>query len=249
MEDKDEILIPPEKLQQAFDESRKQIEILLSSSKLLHGNYKYSTSIALSILALEEIAKLQEIQTHIDQKKGFTKKEWNSLKGGAGVHLRKLQGPLENAKKNIEKLGPHGYEQGKIQLRSLGYNVSDFSYENAIKIADSAMENLAKLNLVKQNCLYLDWKNGDPYIITTKTNEQLESFAYISIVDVEFYLYGSITNNANQRILRGDTSEKIIQERGSYDVKTNEKRKEMLSKDFQNKKLIAHSIFDEYDKS
>jgi len=63
------ILIPTDKLKEGLQKEANHIESLLEASQILYDAKKYSLSLPLSVLALEEVTKLRLIRNRYLQKK------------------------------------------------------------------------------------------------------------------------------------------------------------------------------------
>jgi len=240
-------MIPVEKLQQGFDEARKQIELLLNASDILYEKNQFGISIALSILAREEFAKFTLIQSHISIKKAISEEEWKSISKGFS-HGTKLKGPITNAKKATREQGPKIYKWVQENIEKFGYGTLARDYEEAVKIDPVIIKNLELLNEIKKDSLYLDWIDSEWYNLSKIFKNQLKSFAYISKVGTRFLLQSGVFINCQGRILDGEKSKSLIKERVEFHRKSEDLRKLMHSHGFQKKKMVAHSIFKIYSK-
>lgn len=246
MPNNDNILIPVSKLQSGFDECRKQIEILIDSAKILYDKRKFSIALPLLILAREEYAKLTLLLMHMVEKKGITKKDWLDYTRGGGVHSNKLTGVLKKAKKRIEKEGPENYKKMQETYLQKGFGVRKKTYEETVTIDPQTIENLNHLNMIKQDCFYLDWVDGQWNIITKRSNRQLKALVYTTMTSVQQLLYGHIFMNCLDRINKNQGDEETYSEFNEYYSKWVEKKHELYSKKFLEKLKIVHVVLKEY---
>ncbi len=179
----DDILIPKDKLQEGFELEKNQIKTLLKSSRILYSKKKYSVALSLSILAYEEIAKLQVLENHIKKHTdGISKKEWNALVRSSknkGVHETKLGKIYRDGVNHIKEIGMDSYYASSRFLANTGALPPNVPYSQVIQENDSSLDNLEKLNAVKQDCFYLNWKNNDWFIFNQLNENEQESMCYI----------------------------------------------------------------------
>jgi len=193
-----EFLIPPEKMKEGFDKETKHIESLLESSEILFNAKKFSSSLSLSILAHEEIAKLRLIRHHYRNETGITKKEWFDMKKG-GSHKKKLMGPSIERKKHLEQMGEARFEAARYIKRLVGDPMADLSYSQMKDTDDPAI--MGKLDDVKQDCFYLDWVNQKWSSISTKISKnQIEAMAHVNLEITKWFLNQTVLLNKHPTI-------------------------------------------------
>lgn len=179
----DNILIPKDKLLEGFELEKNQIRTLLKSSRILYAKKKYSVALSLSILAYEEIAKLGVLENHIKKNTdGISKKEWNDLVRGPknkSVHENKLGKIYRDGVNHIKKIGMDSYYASSQFLVSTGALPPSLPYSQVIQENDASLNRLEKLNAVKQDCFYLNWKNNDWFIFNQLNENEQESVCYI----------------------------------------------------------------------
>lgn len=159
------ILIPTTKLVEGFESCREQIIILLSDSKELYRSRKFISSIALSILAHEEVGKLNIIRTHILSQKGITKKEWEET-SKPGSHTYKATTFYGIALNDLKKMGEKKYNQIIEEEKRKGSYQKFHSYSDIIKHESIMRKHFKILNEIKKACLYVDWKDSNWFTIS-----------------------------------------------------------------------------------
>jgi AbiV family abortive infection protein len=187
----DEILVPKDKLSDGFEKSKNHVEFLLESSKILYDKKKYSLSIPILVLALEECYKMRFILDHITKDVGITKSEWDDITKGRDVHKSKLKKVYSEPKKEIEEHGEENYKIISSFMAKMGDKTIWKSYPESIEISQYVEERLAKLDVIKQDCFYLGWKKADWYNFIQISLKQREALAYhlLYVVKVMFNLY------------------------------------------------------------
>ena len=239
----DVILIPVEKLQQGFDLCRKQMEMLIESSQILYDYKKYPLSIALSVLAREESAKLQLIDMHIISSSGISKGTWDYITRGY-VHERKLKDPLKFSVDYTKWQGKKLYKQVQKWGKNHGYEQSPVNYEDVMKIEDKHYARLVSLNAIKKDCFYLDWKDSSWKIFLDKSEEDLEALSLVELTGMKYLLYGFIKHNLN-RLKKDD---KLQKELDAFKEKYDTINEFMKTKQFHVKAKKAWSIYEQYFK-
>ena len=236
----EQIAIPFENLQEGFEISKRQIELLLESSNILSSENKFSIALTLTILAREELSKLDLIENCIDKRINLSKKEWMKITK-YGSHKEKLQGLIKNAKKRVEESGPEVYKWTQDNIEKFGYGEIKNNYEDAVKIDPSISANLGIMNFIKQDSWYLDWNwENSSWKILTKMfdKKQIESMAYITLIGTEFLFYTFIFINRHSRFLMGESSTTLQKERDHYKLKSDEMKNIMYSSMFKRKKSV-----------
>ncbi|MFZ0843767.1 MAG: AbiV family abortive infection protein [Nitrosotalea sp.] len=175
-------------LEKAFDVGKDNVDRLLKDSKHLYEQTKYPNSIALSILSYEEIAKLHFIVQHQIEKKDIMKTEWKNI-SSAGSHEKKLTAIYIDAHKKTQKMSKEQYESIIKSEKKLGSNIPYRTFEENNKISGMITKRLAKLNLIKQYCWYLEITNKEFVTISeiyNKNNLRVLSYWLLNVAHLEF---------------------------------------------------------------
>lgn len=240
---KNVILIPVEKLQEGFDLCKKQMEMLIESSQILYNSKKYSPSIALSVLAREESAKLERISQHITLSLGISKKEWSSMTQGF-VHEKKLVNPVKFAVKFAKWEGKKRFEKMERWGEKHGYGEMPASYEDFMKVEEKHYERLRSLNEIKKECFYVDWKESCWKILFNRSEEELEALSLVELTGMKYLFYGFVKQD-----LMFKKGQKSGKELDTVKEKFDDIDEFMKTKQFKIKAKVAWSIYEEYFKS
>lgn len=183
------VLIPKEKLVEGFEKCREQVVRLLYDSKTLYDSNNFISSIVLSILAHEEIGKLNLIRLHINANSDISEEEWkNNTKPGS--HTYKGSAFYGIALEGLKKMGETRYNQVVEEERKNGSTQKFLSYRELLKREANIRKHLNTLNEIKKACLYLDWKNSDWFEISeiySSHELQLLSNHLLDLVGYELY--------------------------------------------------------------
>ena len=200
------ILIPAKNLEEGFQKGIKHIESLLEASQILFDSKKYPSSLSLSILALEEVTKLRMIRNSFLEKKGITNQEWFNLKKG-GSHKDKLTRPSEERKKHLHEMGEERFEGARTLKKMIGDPLAVLSYSQ-MKKGSEGYSIMGKLDKVKQDCFYLDWKNSKWSSASIKLSKnQMEAMAHISLEITKWFLNQTILYSRHPEIELNENSE------------------------------------------
>ena len=149
--------IPLPKLEEGFHKGFAHVQKMIDSSIILHESGHHSMSIATSILAHEELAKLRYIVAHIGDQKHISLTEWKALSRG-GSHNAKLEKFYADFYNDIIRLCSERPEA----VRKVNPNLTMEEIRDFPKLVD--LKHLTflgcKLNDIKKECIYLDWNDG-----------------------------------------------------------------------------------------
>lgn len=178
--------IPLKKLHEGFTKCQDHVSLLLEGSKLLYDYKKYSLSMPLSILALEECAKLSLFSKKVYGGKGISHEEWKSLTKG-GSHSTKLTKPLKDSRDELSEKGEQAYEIVASRQKNIG-SIINFPPLDKMLSAYEKEENLIEnLNKIKKLCLYVDWKEGNwESFLSNFTTHQKKVFSSFLLTYVNF---------------------------------------------------------------
>lgn len=179
------IKITKKQLQDGFIHQKNQIEDLIFTAETAYSAKKYNISVALSILALEEITKLRQIRDSDYLNGELDLSDWKRLSEGPGVHVKKLAKPVEEMlKRQKEKDTKHWDEVQKF----IDSTLIDGGGEKSQKTTPSYDPEMNHaLNQLKLACLYMDYKDDKWYsakLVLSKN--ELEALAYVTLKMAQF---------------------------------------------------------------
>lgn len=180
------VLIPQEKLTVGFDTCKDQIITLLSDSRTLYDSRKFASSITLSILAHEEVGKLNIIRIHILGKKDITKKEWDNI-SKPGSHTFKSTAFYNIALEDLKKMGEEKYNKIIEKAKPLGIIHKPHKYSELLKHESMMKQRFKTLNEIKKACLYVDWKDSEWFSISKIYSEHELSLLANYLLDLVGY--------------------------------------------------------------
>ena len=169
-------------------------------------NGRYSSSVALSILAYEEISKADEIRLKIKDGKSLSEDEWDKMSFGIEAHKIKLSGVIERREKRLNALSQRQADFLNAVNNTLGFS-GTIDLELSKEQAKSLKTIFPKLNLVKQDCLYLNFdkknKQWSYFDKRFKENEK-KAIAYCLIMETKrlLLLQKWISNFPNKPFLQ-----------------------------------------------
>lgn len=179
------ILIPTEKLHEGYNECKHKIYSLLQSSQILYNEKQFVSSLALSILASEEMTKIFLLNEHMEQKIGITDDEWNELTIKRGMHKIKLTKIQQESIENLIKISDFEFKS----LPNIKNNDIQISREDALKYVSESKDRYAKFAGIKNDCFYVNW-NSDWSTFTKKisNDEDQAKISYFLLI-MSWYEY------------------------------------------------------------
>ncbi len=153
--------INEQETKEGFQKIVKVVKRLINDSKLCLENGRYSASVSLSILALEETAKADFFRVKLNEKKGITKKEWEDLTAGGKSHIIKLNWFLDKKEKKIEKWTDEDIEVLDKLSAEFGFYSHHGNKEETRKQIKLLKAFTQKYNIIKQSCFYTNWNNKE----------------------------------------------------------------------------------------
>lgn len=158
----DDILIPTERIQDGLDLCLQQIVELVNSAKGLYDAKHYATSVALSILATEELAKVRLLLERRDKKKDITRREWRDITFGRKSHKLKLTYEYVNAREFLLREVPEDKYRAMMPVFGIvgGQRQMPY-YEELVKSHPEDIRRLEALDVLKQDALYVDWNGSE----------------------------------------------------------------------------------------
>ena len=194
--------IPKEKTSDGYKKCKRHIENLLYSSQILYDARQYSLSLALSILAREEIAKLLVIQDHLKNNTEISSIEWIKLTKNtkeSTAHKFRLTFPHKLMREHIQSFTRAEFERMEQERRQMGISLG-MPYEQAMALTSDFDKAYEKLDNVKQECLYLGW-NGKWNSLSIKLEaNEVQGLAYVHLLDIETNYYSAISVRIHNEI-------------------------------------------------
>lgn len=164
------VTIPGSKLEQGIELGKKQSKMLIDSSEILYKKRKYVTSIGLSILAKEELAKIRIFNRMKKRGLPIDHDLWKILND----HRVKLGLSLYIAYHTLKKKSVVDI----VKIRSMYIKEGIDPKLNAVDfikpINVKGLKFLESLDLVKQDCHFLNWVNENWYSILENYDEKTQ---------------------------------------------------------------------------
>ena len=164
------ITIPNSKLAEGIEFCKKQAKLLIDSSKILCKKRKYVTSIGLSILAKEELTKIRIFNRMKIRNLPVDHDQWRILND----HRVKLGLPFYVSYLHLKKKSVVDIANIRNMYLKEGIdpvlNAVDFIKPFNVK----GLKFLESLDLVKQDCHFLNWVNDDWYSVLKNYDEKTQ---------------------------------------------------------------------------
>ena len=164
------VTIPNSKLEQGIELGKKQSKMLIDSSEILCKKRKYVTSIGLSILAKEELTKIRIFRRMKKWGLPIDHDLWkilNDHRVKLGFHLYIAYHTLR--KKSVIDI---------VKMRSMYIKEGIDPKLNAVDLVKplnvEGLKFLESLDLVKQDCHFLNWVNDNWYSILENYDEKTQ---------------------------------------------------------------------------
>lgn len=145
-------------LKEGFEIGVNHIQKMLDASKILFDAERYTMSISLAILSLEEITKISEISEHIRAKKAISNTKWSKLTQ-SGSHNTKLTKLFVDSQNKVIEMGEKHHKKVQELSKKLG-EIEHFDYQT-LSGEKIQMHLLKNLNIIKKECFYLDYKENN----------------------------------------------------------------------------------------
>jgi len=169
----------------------------MDSSNLAFSKNHYHISIGLSILAYEEISKMQMFFFARQKGEGISKEDWNLVTKGdpknrKSAHVVKPEKAYLDRKKFIEERGFMEHVETEKILKKMNVSWRYMSFEQKTRRDPLAIERAKSLGAIKNACFYLDWKDNDWQIFTKVAKKSRKALAELWLWIIEFQ-YGLIS--------------------------------------------------------
>ena len=172
------------------------IDRLLKDSEFLIKKKRYSSSIPLSVLALEEIGKIHIISSIDKLEKPIVDKIWKDITRGGVAHIRKTTGIIFSREKYLEKFDPESEKYIDEMMKAVGMKPIELQMAKIDNMLLKAL--FLRLEKIKQDCFYTDTDtNGNWINFDTRFNkEDKKSIAY-------FLFTTALNMHTNQKFTSG----------------------------------------------
>lgn len=156
---------------------------LLKDSKLLIKKKRYSASIPLSILAIEETGKAHVMQESLSLGKPLSDKIWKDMTRGGNAHVKKVTSLILSRKLHLDNTTPEEDNRFNEIMKDVGIPVVE---KNMAQIDNAIMRGLfLRLERIKQDCFYTDldtnknWINFDSRF-NDEIKEAITTYIYVT---------------------------------------------------------------------
>jgi len=164
------ITIPNSKLAEGIEFCKKQAKLLIDSSKILCKKRKYVTSIGLSILAKEELTKIRIFNRMKIRGLPVENDLWRILND----HRVKLGLPFYLSYLSLRKKSVKTFMDIRDMYLKEGIDPKLNIVDLAKPLNVKGLKFLESLDLLKQDCHFLNWINDDWYSILENYDEQTQ---------------------------------------------------------------------------
>lgn len=190
----EKIIIQSSQVDEALNKCKIQIETLLKTSQILFEKRKYEGSIAFSILAIEEHAKIGLLKTHLKSGKPIRENEWKAMK----KHLKKLTIPIKKSVKGVSKMSPEKIKSANLVRKRLGFTSQ---FEQKDENASESLRMISILDQLKQDCFYLNVKDGKIFSIANNLSDaEQKALAYFLLTLAKVWIYVELWGIRNQTV-------------------------------------------------
>ena len=237
--------IPLSKLEEGFHKGFAHVQKMIDSSIILHESGHHSMSVAIAILAHEEVAKLRYVVAHIRDQEPIILKEWKELSRW-GSHNTKLEKFYTDSFNDITQLcSEHPEKVLEVNPNITMKDVRDFP-----KLAGLEYQTFPwiKLNDIKKECIYLDWKGGgcSTFDVNATIDERaaLAGFLHVQVLRTLFVIkseYEGLEIHLAERTANIDVNEYL-----AIRNKVEGMLDEITSKSFEKTFMTAMSLIKRY---
>lgn len=204
-------LIPISELDDGFLRAKFLVESLMDTSKLAHSKHHYHVSIGLSILAYEEISKMQMFFLAKQKGEGISKEDWKLVTKGDGknrksAHVVKPEKSYLDRKKFIEERGFMEHLATEQILKKMDPSWQYQPFEEKTRKDPLALERSKSFGSIKNSCFYLDWENDNWQIFTKVAKKSRKALSEFFLWIVEFHYCTISLDYGNPTITNDETS-------------------------------------------
>ena len=237
--------IPLSKLEEGIEKGNRHIRDMIDSSRILLESSHYTMSIATSVLILEELTKFRDMVIRLRDKKPFTKSEWDELSRG-GSHIIKLVKLFEDVQNEVIQMGERHHRNVQELGRKLGEDVPPDFQTLSDKIP--LISKLGNLNIIKKECIYLDWKGGIWQTFETKFSPDNQAILADFLQNLNLLTFLSVLlEHRHPTVLMNEQSSEFKAYQNDPDrIKISEIAKKSKTKEGQEKIQKALTIISSY---
>lgn len=213
---------------------------LLKDSELLLKKKRYSTSIPLSIIAIEEVGKSNFLESLIKLKKPITNKFWKEITRGGIAHVKKTTSLILAEKNFLDSLSQKQNLEGNRIMEKMGIPVTD---NKMLKIGNMLRKaTYLRLESLKHDCLYVnrDGKTWTNFSNRFTTHEQLSIAHYLFIIALRTHTSHKFSLSIPQKPFKEYSKEDIKKSKSKW----NKESKPIMKKTYTKKlgRLIDHGM-------
>lgn len=197
------------------------IDQLLKDSELLIKKKRYSSSISLSIIAIEEMGKANVVELSLKLKKPLSDEIWNEITKGGIAHVKKTTSLILQEKIHLDALSSKQEPEIEKMMKKLGIPLTDNKMLKIINMLRKAT--YLRLENLKHDCLYIN-RNEKSWISFTNrfsTYEQSAIAYYLFINTLRIYTQYKFSLTIPQKSITeySKADEKILQNKWKKEVK------------------------------
>lgn len=245
-------LIPYDKLEDGFNRVKDQVESLINCSRLSLQQHEYTISVGLSVLAYEEIYKMQRFLFGLTDGTGIGEDEWNEITKGdrktrKSAHVIKAERSYLDKKKQIQTKGYDEHLVMESIMSKLYENYMYRSYSEKTRIDPLVIERLRTFSSIKNSCFYLGWENNDWTIFTKVSKPEKKALAEFLLWLDELFYYNTILDKNHPRITDDENAEDFIAYKNDpLSIKAEQLEKQLKTKEFKKTVMLATKIIDKF---
>lgn len=245
-------LIPYEQIDDGFERTKFLVKSLFETSKIACEKKHYHVSIGLSILAYEEIFKMQMFFMALQDKTGIDSERWKLItKGdrakGKSPHLIKYEQSYLSRKEFIKKRGFDDHLKAEQIIKKMNRDWRYYTFDEKTRIDPEALERLGAFNKIKNECFYINWENDDWHIFTKTAKEERRALAELLLWIVEFHYCTTVLDKNNPTINSDENSasfQKYIHD--PLFKRQSELEKMLNNPKFMKTRVLATKLIDRY---
>lgn len=247
-------LIPLKELDSGFNRAKFLVESYFETSKLAFEKSHYHISIGLSILAYEEISKMQAFFMAKSKGKGISKEDWILITKG-DKKQRKSAHVVKPTKSYIDRknfIKERGFNEHLVTEQILNKMDSSWMYqtfEEKTRIDPLALKRTQTFGDIKNACFYLDWKDDSWQIFTKVSKPKRKALADLLLWIVEFHYCTTTLDFENPTITNDENSPSFKKYINDPRFKRQQELTQRLkNKEFLKVRTLGTHVIDEYGK-
>lgn len=244
-----------EDIKEGYKKCHKVIHRLVSDAELALENGRFSNAVSQAILAHEELGKAEYFRLKMKEKKGLTQKEWKEISFGGKSHLNKIKALMDTKLKIIEESYSRRDPTGPAKAVAMhGFEVSNNIDEEALYAHRLFDTILPTLNLVKQDCFYLNWnEDGKKWIyFESRFSEKIKKAIAIFVISQtkhSLYLQKYMTELPDKLFNEYSDEDWKKAKNSETHKKVTEARRYLFSVEYKEYERLAFSAIESYNKT